>query len=411
MAAQNVDLVFVIDASDSMQPCFDALRAHLNEVVQPMQGNSATVRFGLISQSAGSVAGQPIYDHQFLFGAGSGAIKRLYQKSPNDPDPRNEFFTTDPKKFTAALAGVKPQGNEEMLVALDIAADFPFGPLSNTKRVIALFSDEPFEGGISKDAMNSKIPALSKKIMDRHIQLFVAIPDSPAIQELAMVDRSEVELVDGGNGLKSVDFKRLLTQIGKSISISSVQATGEPPYQRAIFGQDTWDTSKAISASNRDVVLRVGESANLDASMPIQNVRVRLNWTRAIDLDLHAFYTFGRGSLHHVYFGNKDDQQVRLDQDAGVGDTGGHNEENIVVEALDGISEIVFATKIFGNGDRFCDYDGRVIIETGVGEKITVPLSAQQPGIWCTIARIDNRDPNQPNVINLNTVSDNEPDI
>jgi uncharacterized protein involved in tellurium resistance len=409
MPSLNVDLVFVIDASDSMQPCFDALRTHLNQLIQPMQGYVSTVRFGLVAQSAGSVRGEAIYDHQFLCGSGMDAIKKLYQKGANDPDPRNEFFTADPKTFASSLAALKPQGNEEMLVALDVAADFPFGPLSKTKRVIALFSDEPFEGGISKDTLNSKIPALSKKLMDRHIQLFVAIPDSPAIQELAMVDRSEVELVDGGNGLKGVDFRQLLAQMGKSISGSSMQSIGEPPYQRAIFGQDSWDAARTINAGNRDVVLRVGESANLDTSTPIQNVRVRMNWTRAIDLDLHAFYTMRGGTSHHVYFACKGDVQVHLDQDAGVGDIGGKNEENIVVEELAGIAEIVFATQIFGDGDRFCDYDGRVVIETGNGENITVPLSAQQTGVWCTIARIDNRNSNQPKVINVNFVSDDEP--
>jgi uncharacterized protein involved in tellurium resistance len=411
MPSLNVDIVFVIDASESMQPCFDALRTHLDKVIQPMQGYVSKVRFGLVAQSAGSVRGVAKYDHQFLCGSGMEAMKTLYQRGPNDPDPRNEFFTADPKKFATSLAALKPQGNEEMLLALDVAADFPFGPVNNTKRVIALFSDEPFEGGISKDAPNAKIPALSKKLMDRHIQLFVAIPDSPAAQELGQVDRSEIELVDGGNGLKGVDFKQLLGQMGKSISGSSLQATGEPSYQRAIFGQNSWDSTRTISGADRDVVLRVGESANLDASSPIENIRVRLNWTKPIDLDLHAFYTLSNGSEHHVFFMCREDVKVHLDHDAGIGDRGGQNEENIFVEELKGISQIVFATEIFGDGDRFCDYDGKVVVETGGGEKITVPLSAQQRGTWCTITRIDNRDPSQPKVINVNTVSDTEPSL
>lgn len=411
MPSLNVDLIFVIDASESMQPCFDALRTHLDKVIRPLQGYASKVRYGLVAQSAGSSRGGVIYDHQFLCGSGIEAIKKLYQKSPNDPDPRNEFFTEDAAKFSAVLSGLKPQGNEEMLVALDIAADFPFGPLSNTKRVIALFSDEPFEGGISKDGPNSKIAALSKKIMDRHIQLFVAIPDSPAVQELAMVDRSEIELIEGGDGLKGVDFKQLLEQMGKSISGSALQAVGEPSFQRALFGQDTWISEQTISVSNRDVILKVGESANLDSSGPLQDIRVKLTWTKPIDLDLHAFYVMDDGLNRHVYFGDMRDKQVRLDTDAGVGDQGGRNEENIVVSALSGIRLIVFATNIFGHGDRFCDYDGKVVIETSNGDKVTVPLSAQQLGEWCTITKIDNRNQNQPQVINLNNVSNVEPSL
>ena len=137
-----------------------------------------------------------------------------------------------------------PQGDEDMLVSLDIAADMPFGPLSNTKRVIALFSDEPFEGGINGNANNHRIPNLIEKIQQRHIQLFVAIPDSDAAQQLSTADRSEIELVDGGQGLAGVNFALLLSQMGKSISGSSLQATEEPLYTRALFGQDKWVSTK-----------------------------------------------------------------------------------------------------------------------------------------------------------------------
>jgi hypothetical protein len=132
-----------------------------------------------------------------------------------------------------------------MLVALDIAADFPFGPLSKTKRVIAMFTDERIEGGVSKGGFNSMIPKLREKLMARHIQLFAALPDSPAAQLLAETDRSEIELVQGGDGLKNVDFGKLLTQMGKSISVSSLQSTTEPHYEHALFGQDQWSESDA----------------------------------------------------------------------------------------------------------------------------------------------------------------------
>ena len=127
-----------------------------------------------------------------------------------------------------------------MLLALDVAADLPFGPLSNTKRVIALFSDEAFEAGVNGSDSNRFIPELQKKLMARHIQLFAAIPEGDGANELAQTDRSEIEFVDGGEGLGGVDFSRLLGQMGKSISGSSLQAGAEPTYQRALFGQDKW---------------------------------------------------------------------------------------------------------------------------------------------------------------------------
>jgi uncharacterized protein involved in tellurium resistance len=410
MPAPNVDLVFVIDASESMQPCFDELRQHLGEILKPMQGYISKVRFGLVAQSAGGTRGVAVYDHQFLCGAGPETLQKLYALPKDAIDAQGEFFTDDVNKFSSALEAINPQGNEDMLVALDVALDFPFSPVANTKRVVAMFSDEKFEDGISLDAHNSKIPDLIKKIQDRHIQLFVAIPDSDAIQQLAEVDRSEVELVDGGIGLSNVDFRQLLGQMGKSISGSMLQSTAEPNYQRALFGQDGWSVERAISSHNREVILRVGEKATLNNSLPIEHIHVQMTWTKAIDLDLHAFYRLKSGNKGEVYYVNKSGPNIELDYDAGVGDKAGHNEENIDVSRLEDFDQIIFATKIFGDGDRFSDYDGKVIIETNCGDKIMVPLSAQKLGRWCSIASINNES-ELPEVININQVHDEEPEI
>ena len=59
----------------------------------------------------------------------------------------------------------------------------------------------------------------------------------------ASADMSELEQVDGGDGLSGVNFKLLLAQMGKSISSASLQASREPAYQRSLFGQDQWGTA------------------------------------------------------------------------------------------------------------------------------------------------------------------------
>ena len=244
MPAINLDMIFVIDISGSMAPCLDSLRKHLDQLTQPLQGYVSKIRFGLVAMSVTPVNNESIYSLSLLSCSGATALNKLYSQSPNAETNNNDFFTDDPKEFTKVLANLVPQGDEDMLVSLDIAADMPFGPLSNTKRVIALFSDEPFEGGINGNANNHRIPNLIEKIQQRHIQLFVAIPDSDAAQELSTADRSEIELVDGGQGLAGVNFALLLSQMGKSISGSSLQATEEPLYTRALFGQDKWVSTK-----------------------------------------------------------------------------------------------------------------------------------------------------------------------
>jgi hypothetical protein len=237
MAAPNVDIVLVVDTSDSMKNCFDQLRMHLDSLFTPMQGNVSKVRYAIVGGSASSADGGIGYRIEFLHGPWDYT---LYSQNPNDGDPRSKFFTEDPARIKQVLNSLVPSGDEDMLLTLDVAADLPFGPVSNTKRVIALFSDEKFETGVSGASSNRHIPALREKLMARHIQLFAAIPEGDGANQLAETDRSEIEFIDGGAGLKNVDFSRLLGQMGKSVSGSSLQATTEPTYQKALFGQDKW---------------------------------------------------------------------------------------------------------------------------------------------------------------------------
>jgi hypothetical protein len=114
------------------------------------------------------------------------------------------------------------------------------GPVATTKRVVALFSDEPLETGIKGSSTLHLIPKIIDKIHARRIKLFCAMPYSDAAQSLSEANGSEIEDVVNGGGLASVDFKALLAQMGKSISVSSLQSTSEAHYERALFGQDKW---------------------------------------------------------------------------------------------------------------------------------------------------------------------------
>lgn len=409
MPAPNVDIVFVLDASESMKPCFDALRQHLSKVLEPMQGYVNNVRFGLLAHFAAPHGGKAVYEHTFLGGQGPEMLPKLYgQGSANDA----EFFTTDGRAFSQKLGGVRLGANEEMLIALDTALDFPFGDLGNTKRVVAMFSDEKLEDGLERGKYNDKISAIIDKIHARKIKLFAAVPGSEGLYELAQADESEVEEVADGDGLSGVDFEKLLGQMGKSISGSSLQATREPAYQKAVFGQDKWgDEGRVVDASVREQVLAVGESATLDTSQPITDINIKLNWTAPVDLDLHAFIKGTNGQTKQVYFGDKSWSSVNLDYDAGIGDEAGDNEENIYISTLEPIQFVLFATKIYSKGGSFSDYDGKIVVSTNNGDKKTVPLSAQQRADWCVISMINNSDPSAPRVVNINQVMNHDPRI
>jgi hypothetical protein len=408
MPAQNVDLVLVIDASSSMKPCFDALRENLARVVAPLQGFVTNVQFCVLAQSVGMRGRTLVYDHRFIGTSGADALAALYAGPVSQAPARAAFFTDDASRVSSFLANLKPEGNEDLLLALDLAADLPFGPITNTCRVIALFSDEPIEAGAVESGRVERIPELIEKLARRRIKLFAALPESEASLALSQANGSELEFVDGGDGLRSVDFSQLLSQMGKSISVMSVQSTGESGYTRALFGQDKWDASGSVCEAERSLVLAVGESAKFGRSTPLTDVGVELRWTKPIDLDLHAFYRRPGGAEDQVYFASPHHEDINLDQDAGIGDRGGRNVENIKVDRLDSFKSIVFATMIFGSGDRYSDYDGKVEITASDGSKIVVPLSAQQRGKWCAIARID-IDQSGVSVSNLNIVSDDTP--
>ena len=404
MPAKNVDLVILVDSSESMRPCFSQLREHLKDLLVPLQQANFNVRFGLVAYAAAATRGAPSYDHTFIGGSGPEMIKKLYSHQVSADD----FFTRDQTVVARVLSGLEAQGNEDTLLALDIAADFPFGPMDSTRRVIAVFTDEPLEAGVSELEPIAKIPELVQKMMSRKIQLFASAPMSDALEQLGSMDRAEIEAVNGGDGLKSVDFKKLLAQMGKSISVSSLQAGSEKPWKKAIFGQDQWKADRIVTASNRNVILSVGESAKLDTSSPITEVNIRLQWRAAVDLDLHAFYRTKSGHQGHVYFGDKDGPCMQLDTDAGVGDRGGQNEENITITSLDDFEEILFATKIFSKGGSYQDYDGRVAVQTNNGDDIQVPLTSRERADWCVIAKFSN-DVNGPTIMNLNQVTNSEP--
>ena len=406
MKPQNVDLVLLVDSSESMRPCFAQLREHLKDLIYPLQQGNFKVRIGLVAYAAAPGAAGPVYDHTFIGGSGPEMIQKLYSASANPAD----FFTSDPLVVARVLGSLEAQGNEDTLLALDIAADFPFGPPDATRRVIALFTDEPLEAGVSEAQPVAKIPDLIQKLMSRRIQVFASAPFSDALEQLGSLDRAEIEAVDGGDGLKSVDFRKLLAQMGKSISVSSLQMGPEPAWRKAIFGQDRWGTNRVVTATNRRVVLSVGESTRLNISRPINKINVRLQWTAAVDLDLHAFYRTKSGDEEHVYFGNREESHITLDTDAGIGDRGGQNEENITITTLSEFEEILFATEIFNKGGSYADYDARVTIQTNNGDDIVVPLTSRERADWCVIAKIDNA-ANGPTVTNVNRVTDEEPTV
>ena len=232
MKPTTVEVVFVVDASESMRPCFEGLARNLDQIVKPLQGFNFKVRLGLVAMSLGkSDTGGRIVKTVTL----AGDEASIYQSSPS-------LFTENGAVLSAKLRALELGGDEHHLIALDCALDYPFGPMATTRRVVALFSDESIEGGLITEAESARVGELVTKIMARRIQLFAALPSSPLLEQLATADCCQIEPVQGGDGLAGVNFNKLLAQMAKSISGTSMQGT-EERYAKALFGQNSWGQS------------------------------------------------------------------------------------------------------------------------------------------------------------------------
>ncbi|MCM3767713.1 TerD domain-containing protein [Neobacillus niacini] len=194
-----------------------------------------------------------------------------------------------------------------------------------------------------------------------------------------------------------------------------------PPVEEKIIHKHPEPPLQAAIKLEKVTLKKPGDSISLHKAGKINNIHVKLSWTKGVDLDLHAFYITKQGAFGHIFFGNKgkltNSPYIALDKDSGVGNTAGNNEENLIIKSLEDIDKIIFATNIFRilgflkKEDNFAKYDGKVFIKTNNGDDIEVPLTSTTTGRWCIITKIDNTNPSDPKVININHVQASEPKI
>jgi uncharacterized protein involved in tellurium resistance len=193
--------------------------------------------------------------------------------------------------------------------------------------------------------------------------------------------------------------------------------------------QEAVSGASAIKLASKIVLKQKGDKTNLVG----KDFHAKLTWKAAVDLDLHCFYQLksdypepekgligkllggskSRGE-GQVYFGNRGSKTnspwIYLDQDAGIGDVGGDNEENLYFTKLDQIKQALIAVNIYSKPNaNFASYDGKIFVQGG-GREIEIALTEKQPGSWCVIAQIDNTD-KRPQLININQIQKHKPEI
>ncbi len=245
------DVVFCLDASDSMKPCIDGVKTHISSFLEGLKTDrqrSWDVRFDFLAHHTLLVEGGVIGNcHYSLYHNESGnlALDVLYSSQQGQ---RGRFFTTDIDEFKRGLDKVEVIGDEGPFVALDSCLDFPWRKAGECHRVVIFMTDEPFETSSAPEVERQFLEELLQKIQDLKVLLFIVAPDSPAYEELAEVDKSEYEAVDGRSaGLADVDFRKLLSGIGKSVSVSTAnqqKPTAEKKVKRGLFGQTEWEDAE-----------------------------------------------------------------------------------------------------------------------------------------------------------------------
>lgn len=155
-----------------------------------------------------------------------------------------------------------------------------------------------------------------------------------------------------------------------------------------------------------------------EAFVPVKQLMVQLKWTQSVDLDLMAFYKTKDGQAGGVFSdqypgGNRGDLNampfMQLDQDAGVGATGGENQETLRITKLDDLQEVYICTlnytdAVAGKEVSFADYDGHVMLMDDTGESFGVPLDSTDKGHVVVIAKLDNSSAIGAKLINENRV-------
>lgn len=236
MAGRNcADIVFCIDASGSMRPCIEGVQNNIEKLLEGLKNDGMInwdVRYDFLAfhQNDEGV--------QWFLSINGDPIDLIYKEKNS-----SAFFTKDIRKFRDALKNnIEVEGEEMQLVALDIAMDFPWRNSGDCHRVVVLMTDEAVETGVFVEEQKKQIDNLIEKAQDKRIKLFIIAPESEAFYKLSELDRCEYTDIEcDRDGLRTVDFSKLLQTIGKSVSVSQTYDGGSTD-PMPLFGQPKWGT-------------------------------------------------------------------------------------------------------------------------------------------------------------------------
>ncbi|MDR1817975.1 MAG: VWA domain-containing protein [Puniceicoccales bacterium] len=231
----TADIVFVLDASDSMEPMLEGVKESIGKLADTLRFDLSRdwdFRLDFLAHACGN--------DRFLCRSVRMDVSVLDALYLGNPVLASRCFTQSVIEFKQALAEVRTGGDEMPLAALDIALDYPWRDARECRRAVVLLTDEAVETGINVAAQRAHVPELVNKIHAKRVKLFIVAPESEIFYRLAMADGCEYEVVpDSGNGLAGLDFSKLMESVGKSVSASQSVLPGDDA-PLPLFGQERW---------------------------------------------------------------------------------------------------------------------------------------------------------------------------
>ncbi len=185
----NVDIVFVIDDSASMEPVIDGVEKNINGFINSLQNSGKKVDFRI---------GFELYGNE-LFTKCSLTDNVLYFKQ-----------TLQEKRK------LETGGGEITLVAVDRAADHDWR--EKCHKYIIIFTNEPLSTNDQYELQLTKYDELIQKLKDLQIKIIFLGQDCPDYRRFKEIKHCSYEPIDNYD---QVDYSTLLETIGKSVSQQS----------------------------------------------------------------------------------------------------------------------------------------------------------------------------------------------
>lgn len=196
-----VDIVFCVDCTSSMGPCFTGLMQHLHEFVQGLQSeNKVDYRLRLVE----------------------------YRDLKIDEPIKAREFTSDAEEFRRQLGDLTPSGGgdipESTLDAIYTALNSPWRPNKCHKAVI-VFTDAPSHPDLHESTVAAEsdrdVETVINLLEAKRTWLYLVSVEDPLYERLSGREKTIVQLYPNDKlyeGLAGVDFAQVLEWFGRSIS-------------------------------------------------------------------------------------------------------------------------------------------------------------------------------------------------